>query len=65
MENDRETVKQLVKKLKEEIKHINAFVIIFNGQVLLTNKYVNVLLILLFLPESEVHIWPEKHDQAL
>ena len=65
MENDRETVKQLVKKLKEEIKHINAFVIIFNGQVLLTNKYVNVLLILLFLPESEVHIWPEKYDQAL
>ena len=34
MESDRETVKQLVKKLKEEIKHVNAFVILFNGQVL-------------------------------
>ena len=33
METDRETVEQLVKKLKEEIKHVNAFVILFNGQV--------------------------------
>ena len=33
MEADRETVEQLVKKLKEDIKHVNAFVILFNGQV--------------------------------
>ena len=33
MQSDRETVTQLVKKLKEEIKHVNAFVILFNGQV--------------------------------
>ena len=31
---DRETVEQLVRKLKEEIKHVNAFVILFNGQVI-------------------------------
>ena len=33
VQSDRETVTQLVKKLKEEIKHVNAFVILFNGQV--------------------------------
>ena len=33
MESDRETVEQLVKFLKEEIKQVNAFVILFNGQV--------------------------------
>ena len=33
VDSDRETVEQLVKKLKEEIKYINAFVILFNGQV--------------------------------
>ena len=33
VEADRETVEQLVTKLKEEIKHVNAFVILFNGQV--------------------------------
>ena len=33
VEADRETVEQLVNKLKEEIKHVNAFVILFNGQV--------------------------------
>ena len=43
MEADRETVEQLVDKLKDEIKHVNAFVILFNGQVLATNKYVNPL----------------------
>ena len=37
MESDQETVRQLVKKLKEEIKHVNVFVILFNGQVLSTN----------------------------
>ena len=41
MEADRETVEQLVDKLKDEIKHVNAFVILFNGQVLATNKYVD------------------------
>ena len=38
MEVDRETVEQLVNKLKEEIKHVNAFVILFNGQVLAAVK---------------------------
>jgi len=32
VEADRETVEQLVDKLKDEIKHVNAFVILFNGQ---------------------------------
>jgi len=32
VESDRETVEQLVKFLKEEIKQVNAFVILFNGQ---------------------------------
>ena len=41
VEADRETVEQLVDKLKDEIKHVNAFVILFNGQVLATNKYVD------------------------
>ena len=34
MERDRGTVEQLVNFLKEEIKHVNAFVILFNGQAL-------------------------------
>ena len=34
MAEDRETVVQMVEKLKEEIKFMNAFVILFNGQVL-------------------------------
>ena len=38
VEADRETVEQLVNKLKEEIKHVNAFVILFNGQVFCTVK---------------------------
>ena len=41
VEADRETVEQLVEMLKEEIKQVNAFVILFNGQVLGTNKYVD------------------------
>ena len=32
MEADRETVEQLVMMLKDEIKQVNAFVILFNGQ---------------------------------
>ena len=31
---DRETVDQMVEKLKNDIKHLNVFVILFNGQVL-------------------------------
>ena len=61
VDSDRETVEQLVNKLKEEIKHVNAFVILFNGQVLATVKFVFIF----FWPESEVHSWFEKHDQAL
>ena len=34
VDEDRETVVQMVEKLKEEIKFMNAFVILFNGQVL-------------------------------
>ena len=63
MEADRETVEQLVTKLKEEIKHVNAFVILFNGQVFRTVKQSSV--IRFFWAESEVHPWPEKHDQAV
>ena len=33
VDEDRETVVQMVEKLKEEIKFMNAFVILFNGQV--------------------------------
>ena len=34
MDDDRETVLQMVKKLKEDVKIMNVFVILFNGQVL-------------------------------
>ena len=63
MEADRETVEQLVNKLKEEIKHVNAFVILFNGQVFRTVKQSSV--IRCFCAESEIHPWSEKHDQVV
>ena len=48
MQSDRETVTQLVKKLKEEIKHVNAFVILFNGQVDIILVGLCVCLVFLF-----------------
>ena len=51
MQSDRETVTQLVKKLKEEIKHVNAFVILFNGQVdsILVGLYVCLVFLFVFV----------------
>lgn len=34
VKKDRDTVEQMVIKLKEEIKFMNVFVILFNGEVL-------------------------------
>ena len=49
MQSDRETVTQLVKKLKEEIKHVNAFVILFNGQVGSILADLNVFILFFFV----------------
>ena len=46
VERDRGTVEQLVNFLKEEIKHVNAFVILFNGQAF--NRSLAKYLILCF-----------------
>ena len=70
MQSDRETVTQLVKKLKEEIKHVNAFVILFNGQVDSILVDLNVFILLFFciccnLTGAKVYQQSEKHDPAV
>ena len=52
----------MVKFLKEEIKQVNAFVILFNGQV---GKYRAVSTIQNLFSVSKIYSWAEKHDQAL
>ena len=60
---DRETVDQMVTKLKEEIKYMNAFVIVFNGQVLAVQSSLSAHLF--YRTAFEVHPSAEKHDPSV
>ena len=50
-------------KLKEEIKYMNAFVIVFNGQVLAVQSSLSAHLF--YRTAFEVHPSAEKHDPSV